>query len=102
MHTKIKKDIERLQNGGVESWFKILTEKLPLVDEMSFITNGAISHRSEAWKPHEKRNSKYQQNFRSLIENKDTDEDEEENDFKNLLEGAHISKPNRVVKRKKT
>jgi len=99
MHTKIKKDIERMKNGGIEAWFKLLTEKLPLVDDMSYVANGAISYRSEAWKPHEKRNSEYQRHFRQLKELRSDDEDDEE--CKNLLLGAHISKPNRVVGRKK-
>ena len=98
MNTKIKKDIERLKTGGTEAWFKLLTEKLPLVDDFAFVYNGSISHRSEAWKPHEKRNSEYQRLLRSLKELDESDEDEKK--VKNLIQVAHISEPNRVVKRK--
>ena len=98
MNTKIKKDIERLETGGTEAWFKLLTEKLPLVDDFAFVYNGSISHRSEAWKPHEKRNSKFQQRFRTLKELDESEEDDKK--VEDLIQGAHIGKPNRVVKRK--
>ena len=98
MHIKIKKDIARLKNEGIEAWHKLLIKKLPLIDEFSFINNGAISSRSEAWKPNEKRNNAYQRNYRQL---KDHDADDPDlDDVNKLLQMTHIKKPNRVIKKR--
>ena len=88
MFRKISKDIDRLKNGGVEAWWKMLLKRLKAVDESLFVKRGDACGKAQAWKQQEKRNNNYQKIYRDAKKGDD--------DAIGLL-AVRISKPNRTI-----
>ena len=91
MFRKISKDIDRVKNGAVEAWWKMLIKRLKAVDESLFVKRGGTCGRALAWKQHEKRNNNYQKTYRDAKKGDD--------DAIEVL--RHINKPNRIISSKK-
>ena len=91
MFRKISKDIDRLKNGGVEAWWKMLIKRLKAVDESLFVKRGDTCGRAKAWAQHEKRNNNYQKAYR----------DAKKGDDDAIEALGHINKPNRIISSKK-
>ena len=91
MFRKISKDIDKLKNGGVEAWWKILIKRLKAVDESLFVKRGDTCGRALAWKQHEKRKNNHQKTYR----------DAKKGDDDAIEALRHIRKPNRIISSKK-